>query len=285
MDTFESSQTQQEIEGECSIEYVRLTNRNAQATDDKLDLISMHGKLLELFEAQLLQSGESSDRMELDDKVAKITELVASRLDLSGLISHLHNLIRGLLVGKALNAEDLVDLLTLKDNFYDQVVDYASAIDVCVRAKDLPDKRAHSSLKSIWRRVYLRDDWVTLSNTTGMNDNALGDNLRQSALYATVQLASENDHPEALFLSPKKSMNKLTDKDLLARFPSMSQEEVGSILHDLQEENTRLETLMKEYNLDNWYKEVLRIHSEDYPKEQTEAEMQTQEQEQEMDES
>ena len=269
-----------------SVHAERYLANDAQATDDKLDLISMHSKLLELFETQLLEAGESGERMELDDKVARITELVASRLDLSGLISHLHNLIRGLLTGRALNAEDLVDMLTLKDNFFDQVGDYASAIDVCVRAKDVPDKRAHSSLKSIWRRVYLRDDWVMLSNTTGMNDNELGDNLRQSALYATIQLAAENDHPDALFLSPKKSMNKLTDKDLLARFPSLSEEEIASILHDLQEENTRLETLIKEYNLDNWYKEVLRIHTEDYPKEQT-AESHDDErmQEQEMDES
>ncbi|TIB64724.1 hypothetical protein E3P78_01027 [Wallemia ichthyophaga] len=269
IDTFESTKTQQEVE----------------ATDDKLDLISMHSKLLDSFQTQLLQAGESSERMELDDKVAKITELVASRLDLSGLISHLHNLIRGLLTGKALDAEDLVDLLTLKDNFYEQVGDYASAIDVCVRAKDVPDKRAHASLKSIWRRVYLRDDWVTLSSTMGMNDNQLGENLRQSALYATIQLASENDHPEALFLTPKKSLNKLTDKDLLARFPAMSQEEVASILHDLQEENSRLETLIRDYNLENWYNEVLRIHSEDYPKEAAETQEQEQAQEQEMDES
>ncbi|TIC13544.1 hypothetical protein E3Q10_01047 [Wallemia mellicola] len=265
LDTFESTQAQQDIE----------------ATDDKLDLISIHGKLLELFGTQLSETGENIDMLDLEEKVAKITDVVASRLNLPNLINHFHNLIRGLYNGKALNAEDLVDLLTLKDNFLEQVTDYASAIDVCVRAKDVPDRRAHSSLKSIWRRVYLRDDWPMLNNTTGMNDNELGDNLRQSALYATIQLASENDHPEALFLSPKKSFNKLSEKDLSARFPSLPQDEVAAILSDLQEENARLESLIKNNNLDNWYKEVLRLHSEDHPKYQVAKD----EQEQEMDES
>ena len=228
----------------------------------------MHSKLQDLFESELSKNGLYSDKLKLDEKVIKITEIVASKLSLTGLKNHFMVLVKNLLIGQALSAEDLVDLLTLKDNFYDQVTDYASAIDVCVRAKEIPDKRAHSSLKSVWRRVYLRDDWRMLSNLTGINDLELTDNLRSSALYATIQLACQNQHPEALLLSPKKSMNKLSQKDLQARLPNSSSNDIDLLFNNLSYENEQLDSLIKECNLDNWHKEVLRVHSEDFPNEE-----------------
>lgn len=85
-----------------------------------------------------------------------------------------------LLGGRTLSPEELVDLLTLKENDGDQVSSFNSALEVLIRAKvsfvlivvlgsiltdtnapahqEIPAARHTITLQNIWRRIYLRDE-------------------------------------------------------------------------------------------------------------------------------
>lgn len=63
-----------------------------------------------------------------------------------------------MLQGRSLEPEDLVDLLTLKENVGDQQADYMAALQTVIRAEEVPEARKEIMLKAIWRRIYLRDE-------------------------------------------------------------------------------------------------------------------------------
>ncbi len=69
-------------------------------------------------------------------------------------------LVGRLLSGVSLSAEDLVDVLTLKENgeASESEGDFAAALEVLVRAKNVPEARREIALQSVWRRVHLADE-------------------------------------------------------------------------------------------------------------------------------
>lgn len=104
-------------------------------------------------------------------------------------------------MGRTLRPEDLIDLLVLKANqAEDQVGDYATALDVLSRARDIPSGRAQMALLSIWRRVYIRDNWAALS-TNNLTDQQLEEILRETALFNTLSiLRGSSSHHRCLHL-------------------------------------------------------------------------------------
>lgn len=70
-------------------------------------------------------------------------------------------LLRQLLQGKALSDEELVDLLSLKDN--DETLDdFYFALHILTKTKGLPESRQLHAFRSVWRRIYLHDEYVPL---------------------------------------------------------------------------------------------------------------------------
>ena len=63
-----------------------------------------------------------------------------------------------MLQGQTLSPEDLIDLLTLKENVGEQQGDYMAALQIVVRAEEMPEARKQIVLQAIWRRIYLRDE-------------------------------------------------------------------------------------------------------------------------------
>jgi hypothetical protein len=63
------------------------------------------------------------------------------------------------LLGKALSDEELVDLLSLKDN--DETLDdFYAALHILAKTKGLPESRQLHAFRSVWRRIYLHDECV-----------------------------------------------------------------------------------------------------------------------------
>jgi nuclear pore complex protein Nup133 len=69
-------------------------------------------------------------------------------------------LTKELLHGRALTVEDVVDLLTLKNNEADHVEDYATALYLLARDVQMPTGRRLSAFRSVWRRIYNHDEYV-----------------------------------------------------------------------------------------------------------------------------
>ncbi|KAK4053848.1 hypothetical protein OIV83_001504 [Microbotryomycetes sp. JL201] len=196
--------------------------RAIEAIDDKLDLVNTQEGLRDVLTAVL--SGPES-RSPLDQQAAAITARVARSLsDRPAQTNLFNNILADLLRGSALSPEDLIDLLSLKDNTGEQSTDYAAALEVLVRAQTLPEARRQMTLRAIWRRVYLHDDWNMLHQAHGLTDDELAEALRQTALYSTLVAASSADHPDSIYLDPRQSLFRLESDELIARFFDNDQE-------------------------------------------------------------
>ncbi|GFZ42387.1 hypothetical protein JCM24511_00102, partial [Saitozyma sp. JCM 24511] len=97
------------------------------------------------------------------------------------------SLAQRVVAGEALEIEDLVDVLTLKDNRAEEGGDGAVALDRLVRDSELPEGRKQVALLSVWRRVFVRDDWTTIANTSGRSEEAQRQMLRRTLAYETMR--------------------------------------------------------------------------------------------------
>lgn len=101
--------------------------------DDNLDLVNSQHGLVELFLSTL--SG-TEVRLPLEEQAEIITSRLAPSLqDRQAFTQLYHKLTVSLLQGRTLSPEDLIDILTLKENTGDQAGDFAAALQVLVRAK------------------------------------------------------------------------------------------------------------------------------------------------------
>lgn len=103
-----------------------------------------------------------------------------------------------MLQGKALSVEDAADVLSLKDND-SSLEDYVTAVHLISRApvsaerhakavadlvsvQSLPEARQISAVKTIWRRIYIHDEYVytSVSQTTPNDCQQLEKNTANS---------------------------------------------------------------------------------------------------------
>jgi nuclear pore complex protein Nup133 len=144
------------------------------AFDDNLDFVSVHEVILDQFHAVL---EKQRGRQSLDTQIDAILTMEASAL--GGVRPAFRALLRGmvhdLLQGKVLSTEDLIDVLTLKNN-RETVEDYRTALQLLARIEvrvylarpglhltntfdqKIPEGRKLSAYRTIWRRIYIHDE-------------------------------------------------------------------------------------------------------------------------------
>lgn len=158
---------QRELEGKSSCphhspEQRVLMDVPSIAIDDTLDVVRTQESLAALFSERL--SGSES-RLSVYEQGRAIAERIAPALhDRPMLAERLASACGSLFAGHVLSTEDLIDVLSLKENVNEQAGDFGMALDVLVRAKDLPEARRRSALAGIWRRVYIQDEYVPSSD-------------------------------------------------------------------------------------------------------------------------
>ncbi|GAA6006390.1 uncharacterized protein JCM10292_002672 [Rhodotorula paludigena] len=230
--------------------------RTLETLDDNLDLVNTQQNLRKIF-SSLLSGSEA--RLQPAEQGEVISARVAPALeDRPALAQHLAKLSGRLLENKTLSAEDLIDLLTLKENVNEQSGDFAAALDVLVRAKDLPDARKQVMLENIWRRVYIQDDWASLKSAVGLNDEEIAAALRNTAFYATLAGAAASGHPPTLLLEPAQAFSTATSTSLAARFSSVPAHTIDLLLNDLEQENRLLSECVQN-GLEAFGKEIVRL--------------------------
>lgn len=259
-----------------------------RAADDGLDVLETQSKLEE-------RARECLSGTETRLGAARQAELVASRVarGLAGrpmLLELYTSITRGLLAHATLSLEDLVDLLTLRDvTVQDDAASFAVAIDLLRRAEDddddgkLPQRRFERALESIWRRLYLCDDWHALARASGaQSDEQTAEQLRRTALYAAVVAALQTGcvslpppvrclqltHPvfavqaPELYLTPRDCTTSPSgdDDELGARFGArMTSEQLGALQADLAREREAVQGAIERARLDSFHAEVVRL--------------------------
>ncbi|GAA5843798.1 hypothetical protein JCM9279_000149 [Rhodotorula babjevae] len=244
-----------------SIEEVHV-QQTLETLDDNLDLVNTQDGLLALFESLL--SGQET-RLSAAEQGEVIAARVAPGLeDRPALAQHLATLAGKLFEEQALSAEDLIDLLTLKENVGEQAGDFAAALDVLVRAKNLPAERRQVALESIWRRVFIQDDWASLKSAVGVSDEEMANALRHTAYYATLAAASRSEHQPSDLPQPAQAFSTATPTSLSARSPDLPSPSVTLLLNDIEQESRLLSECVQN-GLEQFAREIVRLLEEGTP--------------------
>ncbi|KAI6036255.1 hypothetical protein BKA83DRAFT_108575 [Pisolithus microcarpus] len=235
---------------------------------DGLDFVAVQENLFKDFQTALA-SLRGKQKQNQDAQVEAIIRTKASRLKESerkGLISIFKNDVRRILQRKTLSVEDMVDVLTLKDN-EETLGDYATALQLLLREEDVPDVRRISAFRRVWCRVYNHDDWDAIRQTANITDAQLAARFRGTALYHTLQAilpviksTRQNDPlPEGFDLDPNQCLPVPLMPETSSRFPGMPVEMVGELARDFRVESTNVEQM----RLDDVYFRVREVASED----------------------
>jgi len=221
---------------------------------DDLDFVSVQEKLAQEFKAVAAPTrGKHSLEVQIENiaraKASALTQKSSSPK--TALLHIFKSLVRNILQGKALSIEDAADVLTLKNNT-DSVEDFATALHLLARAQDIPDARKQAAFRSVWRRVYIHDDWNAIRQTANITDAQLNARFEGTALYATLSAILLKDHqPEGYELPPSQAAAIPPLATLSSRWPGMPQEETESLGRDYRAEGKQLEELELE---DDYYK-------------------------------
>ncbi|EJD02313.1 uncharacterized protein FOMMEDRAFT_124682 [Fomitiporia mediterranea MF3/22] len=220
------------------------------AFHDGLDYVSVHDKLIEELRAPL---AGSKQRQSLENQADAIMKAVAPALKpktYSGFHSEFKASVKEVLQNHALRVEDLIDILTLKES----TLDFETALALIKNAKNLPEARQLSCFRTIWRRIYIHDDWARLTKTVNVTDTQLVERFRKTALYATVRdtfrrLRFEQgtpSNPDDLLTTPNivlpvnEAAQLPSREELESRWPGHTDEQIEALSNDYANERQRL---------------------------------------------
>ncbi|KAJ1597370.1 hypothetical protein NDA14_005910 [Ustilago hordei] len=236
------------------------TQRRIEVWDDWLDLVAVQESMVALW-------GNSIGSLPIDlpnagtaageQLASEVTDTVATRLtEYSAYRRHYMHLVEKVLVqAKYLNSEDLVDLLTLKDTPPTQLEDFATAIKVLIRAQDVPAQRLNSSLRAVWRRAVIRDDWIALSETGGVSDEMVMADLKATALYAVLREVLGEEGNRAAYMDLQELVKDDGGEEggerglLEARFDEASDEFISNLMEDWQKERLTVRAFLDDSDL------------------------------------
>ncbi|KAG6851014.1 hypothetical protein H0H93_004501 [Arthromyces matolae] len=205
---------------------------------DDLDFVSVHEALLQEFKSV---PEAARGRQTLDSQIDTILKATATGLrEKPALRNIFKELVRGLLQGRALCIEDAVDVLTLKDN-NSSVEDFATALHLLARVQSLPEARVASAFRTVWRRIYIHDDWDTIRKTANVSDAELNARFRSTALYNTLCAVVTRDYqPIGYETSPDEALITPSVTEITSRWPGFTQEQVEALVQDYNLECDRL---------------------------------------------
>ncbi|KZT70169.1 hypothetical protein DAEQUDRAFT_709105 [Daedalea quercina L-15889] len=227
------------------------------AFHDGLDFVSVHETLRESLKTAL---ASLRGKQPLETQIETITQAKVSKLlDREALQNVFRQLVRQLLQGKALSPEDIAEVLSLKEN-RSSPEDFATALQILARAQNIPDVRKVSAFRTVWRRIYIQDDWENIRQTVNMSDAELNEHLRATALYAALQATMFAPHAPTGYVSSPAEAHEVPDPaELALRWPGMSPDDVDAVYGDCQKEREYL----AELGLEGMYQSMRELVAED----------------------
>ncbi|BGP22727.1 hypothetical protein JCM10295v2_001618 [Rhodotorula toruloides] len=234
--------------------------RALEAVDDNLDLVNTQQNLSTLFISLLSGTEMRMPPAEQGDVIA--ARVAPALTDRPALAQQLANLCARVFADESVSPEALIDILSLKENNGEHAGDFAAALDVLLRAKDLPDARRKVALENVWRRVYIQDDWAALRSSAGLKDEEMAAALRNTAFYATLAAARRSRQPHDMLLEPSRSFSSATPDELSARFPDLPSSTIDALLSDYEQEGRLLNEAMQA-GLEACCKECVRLLDEE----------------------
>lgn len=230
-----------------------------ESWDDQLDLVHVQHRLEHKWSEAAMLPGAAPEAA-----AERIAQTVATHLtDKPGVRALFVMLATQLLTGSVASGEDMMDLLALQDTDYaassgTALSDFAIAVQVYVRVQ-LDEARKEAAIATLWRRLYLQDDWYALSATAHKTDEGVLREVRGTVAYATIQAVLANDSTASVVLSPDQvcQVQPPTQAMLAERFPGLPADQVAQLQTALVEEHAALDALVAETKLGAFFAQVL----------------------------
>ncbi|KAJ2553237.1 hypothetical protein EV175_003013 [Coemansia sp. RSA 1933] len=274
--------------------------------EDALEMCEVQEGLMHHFTALVRElKGISRDQIwkrrdDINDRkasldIAMLTTTPECRHNYPALYIVYAELVRRIWNGASLGVEGLIDVLTFPDNTcsvgangnaekHNQLVHdrYALAIDILSRASfNLPERTREAALRTIWRRVFLSDDWPATAKCLSGNvpDSLLRSQLLGTRLYSILRscvairelehpiwyvlpadalVANDTDYLVYMRLGPQFSK----ESSVSAKWRPLSTATDAAFLKDYAEEDKHLRAAI-DSGLCRYYEEILRIVMED----------------------
>ncbi|KAH8833666.1 Non-repetitive/WGA-negative nucleoporin C-terminal-domain-containing protein [Flagelloscypha sp. PMI_526] len=187
-----------------------------------LDMVSVHEELLDQFSAALDNThNRISVEARLDALVGSANAGLSERPCQAGLFK---DMLRRLLDGNALSDEDLLDVLTLKNNSNTRH-NFETALSLVYDGILVPESRLESTKRTIWRRLFIHDDWSSMSMSSNLTDDALTQKYKDTMMHWNPPV-DKNWHPGGPGLSPQ-------ELDALEQDFAVEQDILGELRIDL----------------------------------------------------
>ncbi|KAK0554223.1 hypothetical protein OC846_000932 [Tilletia horrida] len=245
-----------QLEGESLVEPEALAPMNA--ISENMEMVATQVRLLAKLKTYLAAEPEG----DVGEAVREVTQLAASRLEIYPAFATLFaQACKKLWVHEAVTSEELIDLFTLRDCADDEVTSYISALDVYVRATEDPATRRKDYLRSIWRRIILRDDWALIADTEGVDDDTIQANLRRTALYYVLKTINSRTGYEPATVEPNEFGIGPSLESLRGRFENMPEQYLKEVQADYQTETSAVSEVMRLYEA--WVDQVRRLVIQD----------------------
>ncbi|OZJ05969.1 hypothetical protein BZG36_01252 [Bifiguratus adelaidae] len=231
-----------------------------ESLDDSADFVEVQLQEQQMFNSILRKRASTSKSIEAKAKI--VTEETTGALrqkgqERPGFEQVYTSAVQQLLSGQSLSLRQLVNVMTLKDNAGDQVEDYYLALEIVSRAQDLDDLQRRELLETIWRRVYIHDQWVEVQSQS-MTDKGLRQEIEHTALFHVLDNAFKKDFPAEYILSPSLAFFKLEREELKSRFDvAPNAQLLKQVWQDYQLENSILDTNIKHNDLEAYTLEVM----------------------------
>ena len=231
-----------------------------EAFDDALDLVHVQNRLRDRW-AHAAHTAHTAPEAAAE----RVVQTVAPRLDAWPATRALFVMLATqLLAGHVASGEALVDLLTLQDPAYaapasdTALTDFAIAAQVYVRI-DAPAEHKQTLLATLWRRLYLQDDWYAASSTAQKTDQGVLEEVRSTVAFATVQAVLANESTAHVLLSPEQVCASAPPsvEELAARFPGVPHVQLTQLHDEWEAEHAQLAEMVEQTKLSSFFAQVL----------------------------
>ncbi|KAJ2493258.1 hypothetical protein IWW37_000721 [Coemansia sp. RSA 2050] len=267
--------------------------------DKALELCQVQTGLLHYFTVLLGSADSKSDDRKASYDIALHTTTPELRHRHPALYIVFSEMVRRMWNRRVLPVEDLIDVLTIPDSLYsldlaagadandlDMLSNivardrFSVAVDIlCWACFGLPEQTRESALRSIWRRIFLSDNWPKIHRkiTGDVPDSVLRSELLNTTLYRVLHscwVSRKLSHPE-WYLLPTDSFSSpdldyLVSTRLMPQFGPDSANSSGAqwkplstttalaLANDYTDEDKHLQAAI-DCGLDDYYSEILRI--------------------------
>ncbi|BFZ59857.1 hypothetical protein YB2330_000878 [Saitoella coloradoensis] len=176
--------------------------------------------------------------------------------------------LREIIKDAVLKPEDLIDYLTLKNTQKNPAVgqdqpvitEFYQALQV-LRTANLPSGRYELAERTIWRRMFLHDDWGVILQTGDKTDDEVRASTRSTALWQTLRSGLINGQFKAgaaiQLMPPNEAYFSSTPEVVEARFPNVSETAIEDWKKSVLNETGNLDAYIKQCNLSQWYEGIL----------------------------